>query len=254
MRKIIVLSLLAFILSLSCYAFVFAAARQGNAPPARQESAIFQLSTWGSIFRGVYDGAITCGELKQRGNFGIGTFDSLDGEMVVVDGEIFQVKGDGNVLAADDKLLTPFATVTFFAPDQKFSQEDIASLEELQQNLEPFFPSRNIFYAIRIDGTFNYVKTRSVPRQERPYRPVVQSEFEARDITGTIIGFWCPGYAQGILAPGFHFHFISADRKMGGHLLDCRFAKGDVQIQYHAKLETVLPATEAFRKADLSRR
>ncbi len=234
-------------------ALVLVAALQGH-PQAKAENAVFQLSTLGSLFQGVYDGAITCGELKRQGDFGIGTFDALDGEMVVLDGKVYQVKGDGTVLAADDGLLTPYATVTNFAADRQFAVENAASLDELQQGLEPFFTSRNIFHAIRIDGTFSYVKTRSVPRQERPYHPVVQNEFETRDVTGTIVGFWCPGYAQGITAPGFHLHFISADRKRGGHLLDCSLGRGTAQIQPQAKLVLQLPATEAFLQADLSRR
>jgi len=243
-KKITGICLVALLLAAACWPSYTQAVKP-------EKGALFQVSTLGSLFRWVFDGAITCGELKQRGDFGIGTFDGLDGEMVVLDGEVFQVKGDGAVLPADDKLSTPFAAVTYFAADQKFTLENIASIEELQQNIEPMFPSRNIFYAIRIDGTFSYVKTRSVPKQEKPYRPVAQNIFEAHDLKGTLVGFWCPGYAKGINAPGFHFHFISDDRKMGGHLHDCLLVKGTAQIQYISKFELMLPATEAFREATL---
>jgi acetolactate decarboxylase len=245
-KRIAVVCLVALLLAAVC--------RPDCTQAVKAEKVLFQLSTIGSLFRGVYDGALTCGELKQRGDFGIGTFDGLDGEMVVLDGKVFQVRGDGRVLAADDKLSTPFAVVTFFDADQKLALNGVDSLGELQQKLEPLFPSRNIFYAIRIDGLFSYVKTRSVPKQEKPYRPIVQSEFEARGVKGTLVGFWCPGYVQGINAAGFHFHFVSDDRKMGGHLLECVLAEGDAQIQHLSKFELMLLATDAFRKADLSRR
>jgi acetolactate decarboxylase len=140
-----------------------AIAQQSKAQAARQESAIFQLSTWGSIFRGVYDGAITCGDLKQRGNFGIGAFDSLDGEMVVVDGKIFQVKGDGNVLVADDKLLTPFATVRFLPPTRSFPRRISRQPRRLQQE-----PGDVLSDA---EHTLRHPHRRHIPLRQNPQRP-----------------------------------------------------------------------------------
>jgi len=47
-----------------------------------------------------------------------------------------------------------------------------------------------------------------------PNRPV----FEAENISGTLVGFYCPDYIGNINAKGHHFHFISDDKKWGGHV------------------------------------
>ena len=68
-------------------------------------------------------------ELKKHGDFGIGTFDALDGEMIVLDGVVYQAKADGHIYQAADNLTTPFATVTYF-------DSDLAAHH--RQNDEPF--------------------------------------------------------------------------------------------------------------------
>ena len=231
--------------------FLVTASVSGYAQSNGSNDAVFQVSTLSALFRGVYDGAMTCGELKKRGDFGIGTLEGLDGEMVILDGKVYQAKVDGNVLTVGDEALTPFAVVAFFAADNKLSLESIDNFDSLQQNLEKVLSTRNIFYAFRIDGTFSYIKTRSVPKQEKPYRPVVQTVRETEDIKGTMVGFWCPGYARGINAPGFHFHFISDDRRIGGHVLDCRLVAGTAQVKYLTELNLVMPSTEGFWRANL---
>ncbi len=213
--------------------------------------ALFQLSTLGTLFRGVYDGAMTCGDLKKHGDFGIGTLEGLDGEMIVLDGRVFQAKVDGSILPVDDEALTPYAVVTFFSTDGKLSLENVGSLEELQAHLEKMLPSRNLYYAFRVDGTFTYIRTRSVPKQEKPYRQVVQTVRDTNDVKGTLVGFWCPNHARGTNLPGFHFHFISEDRQLGGHVLDCNIASGAAQVKWLTEVNLVLPRTEAFWRANL---
>lgn len=55
----------------------------GNTPA---QDTLYQVSTLDSLMQGVYDGELMLEELLQRGDFGIGTFDALDGEMVILDG------------------------------------------------------------------------------------------------------------------------------------------------------------------------
>ena len=87
-----------------------------------------------------------------------------------------------------------------------------------------------MFYVFRIDATFKTIKARSVPSQQKPY-PVMtevvkeQVVFNFSDVKGSIVGLWCPEYVGGVNVPGYHFHFISEDRTMGGHLLDASFEK-----------------------------
>jgi acetolactate decarboxylase len=99
---------------------------------------------------------------------------------------------------------------------------------------------------VRVDGRFDYVKTRSVPRQRKPYPPlaeVVESQptFELHDVQGSLLGFRFPIYAQGINVAGNHFHFITADRDAGGHVLEFRLARCELRVDHEADLRLELP-------------
>ena len=233
-----------------------------GASPAEPEfdqdrEVLFQVSTIDALLLSVYDGILTIGELKEKGDFGIGTFDKLEGEMLVVDGECYQVKVDGVAYIVPDEATTPFATVTFFDPDETVLIET-ANFSELKEILEASFPSKNVFYAVRIDGTFPYVKTRSVPAQERPYPLLVdvtanQTVFEFEDASGMVVGFWCPEFATGMNVPGYHLHFITDDRKAGGHILDLRVEGAEVALDVTPNIFMALPTAGDFYDVDLSR-
>ena len=230
----------------------------GCACGRRERDIIFQESTINALMAGVYDGEITCGELRRRGDIGLGTFEALDGEMVAIEGIIYQVTADGTVRVARDDVRVPFAEVTYFTPDITTVTGAPMDLSHLPQYLDSLIPSTNIFYAVRIDGTFSRVRTRSVPRQAKPYPPLDeavkdQREFEYGTIEGTLVGFRYPVYARGINIPGYHFHLISSDRKAGGHLLDCRIEKGKVAVDCTSRLFLSLPREVDFYGADLSR-
>ncbi len=218
---------------------------------------LFQVSTIDALLQGVYDGEVTVGELKKQGDFGIGTFHGLDGEMIFLDGVMYRFDVDGNINEVDDKTKTPFAAVTVFRADLVEELGLIDDVNELYETLDGFIHTPNIFYAFRIDGEFGYIRTRSVPAQKKPYRPLVeiaaeQPEFEYYNIEGTLLGFWCPEYIQGINLPGYHFHFISDNRNSGGHLLELILKEGNVQVDYTTSFTMVLPANEEFIEADLS--
>lgn len=220
--------------------------------------ALYQTSTLNALMEGVYDGTVSVGELKKNGDFGIGTFNALDGEMVGLDGVFYQVKGDGTVLVAADDLLTPFAVVKFFSADKTAGLSGPLDLEGLMRRLDDMLPTRNSFYAVRIEGTFPWIKTRSVAARRKPYPGLAeavkdQSVFEFRDIRGTIIGLRCPDFVKGLNMPGYHFHFISADRKSGGHLLGCRMENATVMIDETGDFRLVNPQSEGFRRGDLGK-
>ncbi len=218
---------------------------------------IFQISTIGALIAGDYDGVLTYGDLRRHGNFGVGTFNELDGEMIELDGTFYQVKSDGNVEVVPDSAKTPFATVTFFQSDRSFVLKKNLSCEELEEYIETLFPTRNIFYAVKIEGRFGSVKTRSVPKQKKPYPPlteVVKAEsiFELENVEGTIVGFWMPDYTAGITPTGFHFHFITDSREAGGHVLDCITNAVNIDIDDTRNLLLSLPDTNGFYQAELS--
>ncbi|MBN2582654.1 MAG: acetolactate decarboxylase [Planctomycetes bacterium] len=228
----------------------------GCAAPADRET-LYQVSTLPALLEGGYDGLVTVGELKSRGDFGLGTFDALDGEMIVLDGTVYQATADGRVRTADDSTTVPFAAVTFFDPDETFVFESVSHIDNLETLLNACLPSPNLMYAIRITGRFDYVKVRSVPRQSKPYPRLAdvaarQPVFEHQDVSGTLVVLRLPDYMKGLNVAGYHFHFISDDRSIGGHVLDCRFTQAAVAIDDTVTLHVDLPRGGDFLKADLA--
>ena len=229
----------------------------GCTHPHANRDVLFQTSTIYALLDGLYDGNITCGELKKYGDIGIGTFDGLDGEMIGVNGKFFQIKADGVAYPVDDSMKTPFAMVTFFEPDQTARLNKPLGYQDLEKYLDQLLPTKNIFYAIKIEGGFNYIRTRSVPRQKKPYPPLVeavkdQPVFEFHDVKGTIVGFRLPDYMKGINMPGYHFHFITENRKAGGHLLEFKIRDARVEIDYTDGSYMVLPKDDNFYRKDLT--
>ena len=229
-----------------------------SAYAVNDKDTIFQTSTLNALMEGVYDGNITIKELKKYGDFGIGTYEGLDGEMCEVDGKFYQVKADGQVYVVNDKMMSPFAVITHFEPDKRVVLDQEMDFKQLQGYFESLLPTKNIFYAVRIEGTFTYVKTRSVPKQSKPYPKLVevtknQPTFEMENVRGTIVGYWLPQYLNGVNMPGFHFHFLTGDKKAGGHLLECRLTGGEMMIDYTYKLNLVLPAQSDFYRTDLTK-
>ncbi len=229
------------------------------ASPARagdEGDIIFQTSTIDALMKGIYDGDFTFGELKKHGDFGLGTLNGLDGEMIGLDGVFYQVRSDGEVLVVPDTARTPFAAVTFFEPDKSVKLARKTGCKELESHIETLLPSKNIFYAIRVEGSFDKVRTRSVPKQKKPFPPLTeavkrQSYFDIEDIRGTMAGFRMPEYMKDINAAGFHLHFISEDKESGGHVLDCVISDVKIEIDYSRRLDISLPETSDFYNADL---
>ncbi|WP_448525212.1 acetolactate decarboxylase [Parathermosynechococcus lividus] len=221
------------------------------------EETLFQTSTISALVEGVYRGDLTIGELKQRGDFGLGTFDDLDGEMVVLEGEVYQLRSDGTVAMVPETVKTPFATVTVWNQDVLHVCHDALNYDSLQAHLKSLLPSDNLFYAIRIEGTFPLIKTRTVSRQTGATR-LIDAAAQAQicrfeQIRGTLVGFWVPLYMQMLNVPGFHFHFLSHDRSCGGHLLDCLTGNITIAFDETPYTQIALPDTDAFRGVDLTK-
>ena len=223
---------------------------------AKAGEVLFQYSTIKALLVGFYEGHLTTGELKKHGNLGLGTFNSLDGEMVVLDGQVYQVKADGKVYVAPDMVKTPFASVTFFSPKQTFPLKKVATLKELSRILDEALPSRNLFYAVKMEGRFSWVKARSVPRQTRPFPPLAQAVeqqavFRFTEVEGTMLGFRCPAFVKGVNVPEWHLHFLTKDRTAGGHVLDCSLENLTAQIDPIHKLTLILPEDREFYRLNL---
>jgi acetolactate decarboxylase len=216
-----------------------------------------QISTIDALMTGVYDGETTLSDLKGKGDFGVGTFNALNGEMILLDGEFYRVTATGAVEVPGPDTKTPFAAVTFFEPDRKASLERGLDLREVTAKIDRMLPTPNIFYAVKITGNFQMVRTRSVPSQQKPYMPLTevvktQPVFELKKVQGTIVGFRCPPYAKGINVPGYHLHFLTSDRKAGGHVLDFRIEQALLEIDDTGEFMLILPTDKAFYGADLT--
>jgi acetolactate decarboxylase len=223
----------------------------------RVQHTLYQVSTATALVEGIYQGAVQVAALREHGDLGLGTFESLDGEMVVVDGHFFQVRSDGAVREVQDNVLSPFAAVTAFSPDQAITLENCPDLSYLTSQFDALRRSDNFFFALRVDGTFDYIHARAM-RRTREGVPLVQAaavqpEFEFNNISGTLVGFWTPEYAKSLNVPGYHLHFISGDRTRGGHVLQCRGKNLRLQILREGDYHIVLPETDDFLKANLRR-
>ena len=208
---------------------------------------LFQTSTIDALLEGKYDGDVSFAELEDRGDLGLGTLDALDGEMIALEGSFYQVKADGRAYTIDKRTRTPFAVVTFFEPNLSRTLAAPMDFEAFRAYLDRLVSREASCYAIRLDGQFDYVKTRSVPRQRKPYPPLAevvehQPTFELHDVPGSLVGFRFPHYAQGLNVAGYHFHFITADRSAGGHVLEFQLTGGELHIDHEADLRLELPS------------
>lgn len=220
------------------------------------EGEIYQISLMSALLSGVYEGDVTIAELLKHGDFGLGTFNHLDGELIAFDQEIHQLRADGSARPASLDQKTPFAVVTFFKPTvtQEFTHP--ITKDALHQCIDEQIDSPNVFCALRIDGEFSSVETRTVPRQERPYKHMLeaieeQPVFSFKQRQGSLVGFRSPDYMQGVTVAGYHEHFVTDDRSGGGHVLDYQLERGRLQFGVITRLNLQLPQDADFLRADL---
>lgn len=219
--------------------------------------SIFQNSLMSALLDGIYDGEMTISELLGKGNFGIGTFNGLDGEMIILDGTCYQLRGDGSARVADLDQQTPYAVATNFVPRILVDAPRGLRRNELSAFIDEVEPSANYMYAVRITGRFSEVSTRTVVKQTKPYPPMTKAvggdkEMLFSDVEGVIGGFRTPVYERGISVPGCHVHFIDAARQSGGHVLDYTVDEAKIELCPGSDLELRLPLTQEFGRANLA--
>lgn len=222
-----------------------------------ENSKIYLSSPVNALVEGIYEQNILFAEIKKHGDFGLGTFNDLDGEMLMLDGRIFQITAEGNVNQIEEDVLTPFSCVTFYKAMTTDSLAGDIRHDDFLKWLDSLIPSTNIFYAVRIEGLFNEIRTRSVPKQDN-YRPFVdvakdQAVFNFQEIEGTLAGFYTPAFMASLNVPGWHLHFLSSDMKHGGHLLECRPRNISVGVQFLPTLELALPIGLDYLTCDFVR-
>ena len=192
---------------------------------SEESDALYQVSTLQALIVGEYDGAITADTLDDYGEVGLGTFDGLDGEMVIIDGKIYKARVDGSVQEVPKDETIPFANIAYIKNDEEIKLSFNGGYEELKAQLDELFPESNMPVAFSITGEFKNIEYRSVPAQEKPYPALTevvknQTVFFEESIKGTLVGFRFPSLMGEMNAVGYHIHFISDDRSKGGHLLN----------------------------------
>ncbi|NUU66732.1 acetolactate decarboxylase [Enterobacteriaceae bacterium BIT-l23] len=220
------------------------------------ELVIYQTSLMSALLSGVYEGETTIAQLMTRGDFGLGTFNELDGELIAFSQEVYQLRADGSARVALPDQKTPFAVMTWFRPQYRLQIDRAISRQKLHDIIDARIPSDNIFCALRIDGHFRHAHTRTVPRQTPPYRAMTdvlddQPVFRFNGRHGVLVGFRTPQHMQGINVAGYHEHFITDDRQGGGHLLDYQLEHGVLTFGEIHKLVIDLPKDSAFLNANL---
>lgn len=244
-------------LLMACAALPPARAADGCRGAYCAEDAIFQAVPLQSLTQGLLESPITLGTVLARGDFGLGGLAPLDGEVIVVDGTAWHARLDGSLrkVASDERTAALF--VKRFRADRTFELADVSGLDALARQLDAAIGRPNRFHAVRIDGRFDRLRLRSVPRQSPPYRSVVdvvteQNVIDLAAVEGTLVGFRFPAYLAGVNAEGYHFHFVDRARRMGGHVLDVVAPALEARIDSTRALTLVVPDDPAFDAADFS--
>ena len=219
------------------------------------EGALYQVSTLQALMQGDYYGAVPAGELLTYGDTGLGTFDALDGEMVVLDGVVYKAAYDGSITAVEAVERSPFANVAFISGADTVAGNFAGGYDGLLAVLSELVPDQNMPVVFRIEGSFSGVMVRSVPKQQEPYPPLTevvakQAVFTRDAAQGVIVGFRFPSYMADINVAGYHLHFLSDDRTFGGHLLD--MASGEMTVQYNTLNEVNWTLPDSISLYDLT--
>ena len=232
-----------------------------SAYAAADRESIAQVALLQSLAQGYFGGTITAGELRTLGDTGIGTFEGLNGEMIVLDGVVYQALGDGRVIVCPDETIIPFSNVTFFDNDISVKLSNISNKAALEKVLNQAVKKNgvNSFYMIKIHTTFPSILFRSEYGSKEPYPTLVealkgkQTEFTEKNIKGTIVGLYCPSYMGELNSVGWHFHFISDDKKKGGHVLELSVKDGTVNMDQTDKFTMLLHDDKKFHNLNLAK-
>ncbi len=222
--------------------------------------ACYQVATLQSLAKGNYDGYETMEQLLEHGDIGLGTFDELNGEMIVLDGVCYQALSDGSVIQTDLTETTPFASVKWLEDDYESTLEPCDTIEELKTELDTFTAENggNSIYIGKIEGTFSEITVRSELSQEKPYKELVdvletdQREYTYEEISGTIVCVYMPDYLENVNTPGWHLHFVDDTRTKGGHVLGLSMSSGSLVLDQADSFVMTMPTDSSFQDMNLT--
>jgi acetolactate decarboxylase len=216
--------------------FFICSAISVHADEISNSSPLYQVSSFAMLEKGNLSAVITVDDMNTYGDFGVGGFEGLDGELSQIDGKIYQIKSDGTVVEPSGDMGVCFGNTIEFNPQYSFQQNESIKMDDLLEKINVSFPDQNIIYAYRIDGYFPEILVRSLPGQDEPYPTLAevvenQSVFNLQNENGTISGFWFPQWMQGVNYAGFHPHFITESRNAGGHVMDGTAEKVTISVE-----------------------
>ena len=224
----------------------------------KERTKFTQISLFSVLLGGRYGGIVTLAEVKRYGDMAIATMDRLDGEVQMIDGVVYQACSDGRIYLPGDGETIPFGTICDFRAEESLNLENIPSYELFEGHMGKLFPQENIPLAIRVTGNFRRMKVRVVARQERDgvgLADAAKNEalFDLADCSGDLVGFRLPEYLRGVNAPGWHLHFMDAERRRGGHVVNFSLLAGEVRVCHADDFQIRLPEPEVFAAFDPNR-
>ena len=219
------------------------------------DNKMYQVSTLQALVLGYSKPVINVGELLLEGDTGLGTFEEVNGEMIVMDGHCYRADRDGNVTEVASETGVPFAAVARLYGGQQFFLEDMPDITSIRTELTRKIEERfglNSMHIVRINGLFGKIDARS----EAPYRSPritlkeilsqTQNAFLFENIRGSLVGVYFPDYMDGINMPGWHLHFLSEDRSKGGHVFDASIREGAAKVDKIDSMLIKLPGEPSF--------
>ena len=226
----------------------------------KDNETLNQISLLQGLTLGDYYGSKSIKEVKELGNIGLGTFNGLNWELIMLDWIIYRANDNLEIEIPSDDELIPFANVTFFDNDLEYELNNINSIEDLKTELDKKIEElwNNRIYVIALSGNFNAMHIRSEKKQEEPYKPLVdvlrvdQTEKKLNNVEGTVVALFTPEYMGDLNAAWRHFHFITKNRKTGGHVLNLNLDKGTIIWDYTNNFKLHLPEGKFFKSLDLT--
>jgi acetolactate decarboxylase len=248
-----------------CLSFIFSCTyndqkiEEKNIQSNTTENEFYHYSIWTALVNKVYDANLTVKEAKAHGNIGLGTYNGADGELIMIDNVFYHVPSSGEVKLATDSMHIPYLNAAHFNKEFSFEVNEQINYDSLRKRIQQQFPSRNFFYAFKIHGEFDSLKLGSLYKQEKPYQEGLDSlmpkrpTFSHGNIAGTMVGFFCPDFIGDINVAGFHLHFLSDDKKVGGHVMEFRGKNFKVEMDKLTSYRFVLPDTDEFSRVNLEK-
>ena len=212
----------------------------------------YHYSIWYAFVNKIFEGDINAKELKTKGDIGLGSYNFLDGELIMLNGTLYQATEDGKVHIANDSTKIAYANATFFDTDKSFKIASVPNYDFLREQINKELPTKNIFYGFKIYGHFKKITCGGLHKQDKPFekgldilipnRPI----FEREDVEGTMVGFFCPEFIGNINVAGYHLHFVSDDEQFAGHVMEFEAKNLTVELDYIYEYTFVLPQTKEY--------